>query len=114
LITYALIISVLFIKTASISSLLSLIIGLGILFTSIITKSKFDYKKIIIVTVSLSLVLLMSGQLFIAKTIDIFNQIANPEQTIISDSFIIRTKIWNGTLNLLKNEPIFNGTSQPV
>ncbi len=107
LITYALIISVLFIKTASISSLLSLIIGLGILFTSIITKSKFDYKKIIIVTVSLSLVLLMSGQLFIAKTIDIFNQIANPEQTIISDSFIIRTKIWNGTLNLLKNEPIF-------
>jgi O-antigen ligase len=92
----------LFVKTASLSSLFSLLIGLYFLKSEL----KFLNKKIIIIsTIFIMLFLFLFGSIYLNKLKDIYNQISNPNQTIISDSFLIRKAIWNQTFRIIYLNP---------
>lgn len=92
----------LIIKTASIASVLSLIIGLLFLRKELL---KFEKKFILFSAIVFFLTALFFGNIFVSKTKDVYNQIFSPSQTIISDSFLIRKQIWSITINNITNYP---------
>jgi O-antigen ligase len=103
IIIYTLLSTMLIIKTASLAAVFSLIIGLFILRDKII---KLGTKIIFFGIVLISLIILFFGQIYINKSIDIFNQIFKPRETIISDSFLIRVKIWELTSDVIFSSPV--------
>jgi len=99
---YSGVIVFLFAKTASISSLICLFIGMIFLKDSL---KKINLKIVGFIILVLMLSLFLVGQVFIFKIQDTYNQLFKPNQTIISDSFLIRTKIWSGSIEIFKNNP---------
>ena len=99
---YLLIITFLFIKTASIAALISLVSGVLLL------KERINFinkKNLVILSSVLFIFIIFAGGIYISKIKDVYNQINNPKQTILSDSFLIRKVIWYQTLNIVSNNP---------
>jgi hypothetical protein len=97
---YLLLIILLLIKSASVSSLISLFIGLLFIRQHFL---KLKVRFAIPVIILIFTIFLFWGNIFWAKIFDVYNQIYRPEQTIISDSFLIRKILWNQTLNIISN-----------
>lgn len=99
---YLIVLGVLFIKSASLASLIALVTGIFFI--------KLDFKKIprhiIFAGVGiLTIAVVLFGGIFSAKVLDTYNQLLRPKQTIISDSFLIRQKIWVQTFEIFKTNP---------
>ena len=93
---------ILFIKSASLASLLGLISGIFFLKPNLKNIPRgYIFAGILILIISLSLF----GKIFSAKVFDVYNQILNPKQTVISDSFLIRQKIWQKSFEILNTYP---------
>jgi putative inorganic carbon (HCO3(-)) transporter len=100
---YLAIILIVFVKSASLVSIFGLVLGLFFLKKELGSLSKNLY---IFIGISFIVLLIFFGQIFVAKFQDIYNQIFDPERTIISDSFLIRKTLWIETLNIIQENPL--------
>lgn len=89
-------------KAASLSSFVSLVIGLCFLRSSLRLLNK---KILIVVTIFALFSSTIFGGVFISKFQDIYNQINRPKQTLISDSFLIRQILWQETFKIIMSNP---------
>jgi hypothetical protein len=102
LLGYSILLIVLFIKSASIASLICISLGLFFIRENLF---KINHKLVFIfLTIFISCIFLF-GEVFVSKLKDTYNQLFNPTQTIISDSFLIRKEIWKKSFEVLENNP---------
>ena len=99
---YLILVLFLLIKSASITSLLSL---LGI-FTYLLIKKELviNFKRTLSFFVIFLILFFISGNIFLPKIRDIYFQFKDRNQTTISDSFLIRLALWETTLKLATSE----------
>jgi len=99
---YSILLIILFIKSASIASLICLVIGL------FFVRDRFYKINRYYLTIAF-LILITSfflfGGVYASKLKDTYNQLFNPNQTIISDSFLIRIEIWKTTFKVIEKNP---------
>jgi len=89
-------------KTASLTSFFSMLLGMYFL-----RKDLLQLDKKIISTLVIVLIIAFSlfGQIYKDKFKDIFNQIATQNNTIISDSLLIRLSLWEGVIKIITTSP---------